>query len=56
MLVQYILDLLSISKKKEKEWQPEPLYLEEIRPEDLPPNKGPFPSAPPNKRIIIIDI
>ena len=28
----------------------------EILPEDAPPRDEPFPTAPPNKRVIIIDI
>lgn len=27
-----------------------------IVPRDLPPAKGPFPEAPPNKRVVIFDI
>ena len=44
-------------RESQEEWTPEPLHLEEnIRPEDLPPNDGPFPKPLPNKRVIIIDI
>ena len=55
-LIYLIEDLLTREKKQEEEWEPEPLYLEDIRPEDLPPHDGPFPKPPPNKRVIIIDM
>ena len=56
MIIEYIDDLLIDIEEENEEWQPEPLYIENIRPEDLPPNDGPFPKPLPNKRIIIIDI
>ena len=54
--LELIPEYLLLLNEKEQ-WAPEPLYMEEyIRPEDLPPNTGPFPVAPPNKRVIILDI
>lgn len=56
MIIEYIDDLLIDLEEESEQWQPEPLYIENIRPQDLPPNDGPFPKPPPNKRVIIIDI
>jgi|1_EtaG_2_1085319.scaffolds.fasta_scaffold45547_3 hypothetical protein len=53
--INWILN--KVQRESQEEWTPEPLHLEEnIRPEDLPPNDGPFPKPLPNKRVIIIDI
>ena len=30
--------------------------IELVLPQDAPPRPGPFPSAPPNKRVVIFDI
>jgi len=56
MIFDLIDDLLIDIDKEQEEWEPEPIYIEAIRPQDLPPNDGPFPKPLPNKRIIIIDI
>ena len=50
LLLDYILNT------EEEEWSPEPLYIEDIRPEDVPQRNETFPSPPPNKRVIILDI
>lgn len=56
MIFDLIDDLLIEEEKEREEWEPEPIYIEVIRPQDVPSKDGPFPTAPPNKRIIIIDI
>ena len=56
MIFDLIDDLLIDIDKEQEQWEPEPIYIEAIRPQDLPPNDGPFPEPLPNKRIIIIDI
>ena len=53
--ISWMLNRLK-NKKEKEEWVTESLHLEDIRPEDLPPNDGPFPKPPPNKRVIIIDM
>ena len=55
MIWEDILDLVA-QKSDQEEEVVEYLYLEDIRPEDLPPSDGPFPQRLPNKRVIIIDI
>ena len=55
-LIYYIDDMIIEEDKKEENYEPQPLYVENIRPQDLPPNDGPFPRPPPNKRVIIIDL
>lgn len=60
LIYDYMIDLLADleENKKEETFEQErlSLSLENIRPEDLPPNDGPFPQKMPNKRVIIIDI
>jgi|TARA_B100001248_G_C27263625_1_gene399628 hypothetical protein len=63
-----IIDLIDLyAKEKEcihSEFEPEPLFLEQIRPQDLPNPwpADPFPKPPPHrkgsseKRVIILDI
>ena len=51
----YIIDILSAQDEEEVS-EPHFLYLEDIRPEDLPPKDESFPQKLPNKRVIIIDI
>ena len=57
MLIPLEILLKKINKIKENKIPPrKQLELEEILPEDIPKRDSPFPSPPPNKRVIIIDI
>ena len=47
---------IELEDEEQEEWAPEPLYIEAIRPQDVPERDSPFPTPPPNKRVIIIDI
>ena len=52
-----LVDLLIMEEEEQEEsLERIPLYIENIRPQDLPPNDSPFPSPPPHKRVIILDI
>ena len=57
-MLELILDLLREEEEKEKEneWEPTPLHIQDILPEDLPQKDGPFPERLPNKKVIIIDM
>jgi hypothetical protein len=49
--------LKQLEKLKTKKWGvPDPVGKRLILPQDLPPVRGPFPSPPPNKRVVIFDI
>lgn len=58
-IFEIILDLLRQEEKEkinDNEWEPEPLHMQDILPEDAPQRDEPFPSPPPNKKVIIIDL
>ena len=52
-----LIDLLVKNENaEEQEAEPMYLYLEDIQPSDAPGPPSDWPSPPPNRRVIIVDI
>ena len=51
-----LIDLLVKNENAEEETEPMYLYLEDIQPADAPGPPSDWPSPPPNRRVIIVDI